>query len=196
MESFLTWITSRSSPRTMIILFGLLLAFAPAFVALNRELGGLTPPDALFGYSAQQAYRTFDAESEAGRRFHLIFEVIDLFMIPVYTLLYATTISYTARRLLGQGSRVVTWAMAIPLLAALADYSENAVLMTLLASYPQRLDALAAVAGVFTLTKWALVSAACVLAILGLLGSLGKAILQQYRRRHDLRWLTERGITR
>jgi hypothetical protein len=163
-------IRSWSTPRTMLILFGLLLLFVPAFVILKAGIGVPTPPDAMFGYSAEQAYRAFDAEEASGRRYHLIFQVLDLLLIPVYASLFATTIAYTFQRLFGRGSPVVNLGIVVPVLAGLVDYAENVSLLTLLWTYPEPLLALAAVSGVLTMLKWALVGAGCSLALLGLFG--------------------------
>jgi positive regulator of sigma E activity len=184
-ESLFRLIKSCSTPRTILILFGLLLAFVPAFVALDVHLGGTTPPDALFGYSAEQAYRAFEAEGDGGRRHHLLFEVVDLLLIPVYSLLYATTIAYTGQRLFGQSSRVVNLGISVPLVAGLVDYAENGLLMSLLLIYPQPLVGLATVAGVFTMAKWTWVYTGISLAGLGLLGLLGQALLRWHQRRHE-----------
>jgi hypothetical protein len=178
-------IRSCSTPRTMLILLGVLLAFAPAFVALNVQLGGVTPPESMLGYSAEQAYRALDAEGDGGRRFHLLFEGIDLFLIPVYVMLYATVIAYTGERLFGRQGRVVTWGITIPLLAGFIDYVEDAALVILLGTYPEHLIGLATIAGILTLAKWIFVYTGALLALSGLLGLAGQKMLRLCQRRHQ-----------
>lgn len=164
---------------TMLGLLGFLVLFAPAFVILRMQLGTTVPPEAMFGYSAEQAYQILAAEGEAGRRVHLLFEIVDLLLIPVYTALYATAISYGAQRLPGRWHRVLAFCLFVPVLAGLIDYAEDGCLLTLLWAYPERLSTLATIAGVLTFAKWVLVYASLGLTFLALLG----AVVQAWRDR-------------
>jgi hypothetical protein len=164
-------IRRHATPGTMLGLLGFLVLFAPAFMILRMQLGATVPPDAMFGYSAEQAYAALAAEGEAGLRVHLLFEVIDLLLIPVYTALFATAVAYAARRMSRPWSRLLAWGTLVPVLAGLADYAEDGCLLTLISAYPERMPALAAVAGLLTLGRWLLVYASLGLAVVGLVGA-------------------------
>jgi hypothetical protein len=157
------------STRPILFLVGLLLVLTPILAVLRLNIGE-TPPDGTLGYTAEQAYQMLDAAGDAGRQYHLVFELLDLFYIPVYVALLATTIAYTFRKLFGRSDRVVNavdLVLMVPLFAGLVDYAENAALLTLLARYPEQLPALAALAGALTSVKWTLVTLAFCLAASG-----------------------------
>ena len=156
---------------TMLGLLGFLVLFAPAFVILRMQLGATVPLDAMFGYSAEQAYQLLAAEGGGGRRVHLLFEIVDLLLIPVYTALYATAIAYGAQRLPGPWRRVLAICLFVPVLAGLVDYAEDASLLALLWAYPDRMPTVATLAGMLTLAKWVLVYASLALTIVALLGA-------------------------
>jgi hypothetical protein len=143
------------------------------------QLGTIVPPDAMFGYSAEQAYQTLAAEGEGGQRVHRLFQIIDLLLIPVYTALYATAIAYGAQRLSDPWRRLLATCLFVPVLGGVVDYAEDASLLMLLSAYPDRLPTLATVAGGLTLAKWVLVYASLALTIAALLG----AAIQTWRAR-------------
>lgn len=60
----------------------------------------------------------------------------------------------------------------LPIAAMLADYAENAVIWTILRAYPERLEGMAATAGILTMAKTALTQASLGLILLFALGAL------------------------
>ncbi|MBN2006749.1 MAG: hypothetical protein JXA21_25570 [Anaerolineae bacterium] len=121
---------------------------------LNAITGGAGIPDMeMTGYSPQRAYDILTAQGEAGRAFYLHFIVPQDFPFPlIYSLFYAVTLIYLAQKLFPNNPQLQQIGL-MGLCAGLADWGENLCLITLLLNYPQRLDAVAMVACVFTIIK-------------------------------------------
>jgi len=116
----------------------------PFGIAQLREItGGPTILDMTFTTSPQQVYTVLDALGDAGRAFDLTRIVpLDLVFPFTYGLFLALGISWGLSRLLPEGS---PWFLlnTAPVFAAVADYCENAGVITLLLTYPARLDPVA-----------------------------------------------------
>jgi hypothetical protein len=110
---------------------------------LQEITGGPTIPDMTFTTGPESVYAVLDALGEAGRAFDLTHIVpLDLVFPFTYGLFLALGISWGFSRLLPEGSPWLLLNLA-PLLAAAADYCENAGVITLLLTYPARLDPVA-----------------------------------------------------
>lgn len=110
---------------------------------LHEITGGATIPDMTFTTSPSQVYAVLDALGPAGRTFDLTHIVpLDLVFPFTYGLFLALGISWGLSRLLPEGSPWLLLNLA-PVLAAAADYAENAGVITLLLTYPARLDPVA-----------------------------------------------------
>ncbi|MGY0234877.1 hypothetical protein [Longispora urticae] len=121
------------------------------------------------GYTPQGAYDLLTAYGADGRRWHLILSLTGDVLLPAVTVLFGlVAFASLARR-----ARVGRWVLALPVLYVLADYAENAGIVTMLLGYPDRLDAVATITNVLTSLKSAAVGA-CVLAaaVLGVLAWL------------------------
>jgi hypothetical protein len=155
----------------MLCLFGLMSLLAVILTLVKTQLSDPALPGGQFGYTAEEAYRALGTVGGDGRGWFTVFQLVDLLFIPTYALLFATTISATARALIGRESH---WRglCLIPLLASLVDYVETGCLLILLTAYPRHLAELATVAGVVTTAKWSLVGGSALLASVGLLGVL------------------------
>ncbi len=102
--------------------------------------GGPTILDMTFTTNPPQVYAVLDALGEAGRAFDLTHIVpLDLIFPFTYGLFLALGISWALSRLLPEGSPWFLLNLA-PVFAAVADYCENAGVITLLLTYPARLD--------------------------------------------------------
>lgn len=136
---------------------------------LGAITGGVSIPDMeMTGYSPQHAYDILTAQGEAGRAFYLHFIVPQDFPFPLfYALFYATTLTYLAQRLFPNNPRLQQIGL-LGLCAGLADWAENLCLLSLLLSYPQRLDAVATIASVFTIIKATLIILNMVVILAGL----------------------------
>lgn len=113
----------------------------PFGLAQLREItGGPTILDMTFTTNPQQVYAVLDALGEAGRTFDLTRIVpLDLVFPFTYGLFLAIGISWALSRLLPDDSPWFLLNLA-PVFAAAADYCENAGVITLLLTYPARLD--------------------------------------------------------
>ena len=110
---------------------------------LKDVTGGATILDMTFTTSPQQVYGVLDALGEAGRAFDLTHIVpLDLVFPFVYALFLSVAISWVMNRWPGKES---PWQRLnlLPVLAGTADYCENLGVITLLLSYPARIDPVA-----------------------------------------------------
>jgi hypothetical protein len=121
---------------------------------LMEITGGVNIPDVeMTGYSPQRVYDILTAQGEAGRAFYLHYIVPQDFPLPLfYALFFAIALTLLARRLFPANHPLQRIGL-LGLCAGLADWGENLSLLTLLVSYPQRLDTLASVASTFTVIK-------------------------------------------
>ena len=144
---------------------------------LQKISGGTGIPDAeLSGYSPQGVYDILTAQGEAGRSFYLHTIIPQDFPFPLlYALLFATILTYLAQRLFPP-THPLQHIGLLGLLAGLADWAENLCLLTLLLNYPQRLDAVAMLANIFTIAKWSLALLNFILILAGLGWLLVKSI--------------------
>jgi len=110
---------------------------------LQEITGGPTIPDMTFTTGPDSVYAVLDALGDAGRLFDLTHIVpLDLMFPFTYGLFLALGISWGLSRLLPENSPWLLLNLA-PVLAAAADYCENAGVITLLLAYPARLDPVA-----------------------------------------------------
>jgi hypothetical protein len=110
---------------------------------LQEITGGATILDMTFTMGPNQVYSVLDTLGEAGRAFDLTHIVpLDLVFPFTYGLFLALGISWAFSRLLPENSPWFLLNLA-PVLAAAADYCENAGVITLLLMYPARLDPVA-----------------------------------------------------
>lgn len=149
-----------ASPLLLAGLFLLMFALGVYIVSpigpseeLMALAGGQNVPDAQFWREPDAFYGQLAAYGDAGRSLYLTqISRVDLLIPLAQALFLSVAISL--------GWRGHRWFSALPFLAMLADYLENASLATLFLAYPARLDGLAMLAGGFTVIKF-LVSLAC-----------------------------------
>jgi hypothetical protein len=116
----------------------------PLGIAQLQEItGGPTILDMTFTTGPDQVYAVLSALGDAGRAFDLTRIVpLDLVFPFTYGLFLALGISWALSRIVAEGSPWFLLNLA-PVLAAAADYCENAGVITLLLTYPARLDPVA-----------------------------------------------------
>lgn len=129
--------------------------------------------DLRFGYGPDVVYAVLAELGSVGRSAYVrSLTTLDVAWPLVYgaflTVLPAYAFAHVARR----RRRLI---VAVPILGVVFDYLENVSILTLLARYPERIDALAWTAGTLTAIKWVFVSAAMLLAV----GSLIALIRQR-----------------
>jgi hypothetical protein len=138
--------------------------------------------DTLPSYTPSEAYQHLSSYGDQGRRLYSIIELtLDLIYPFISAMLFSLLILYTFQRAFPAHAWTHKLAL-IPLAVMLADYLENASIVTMLLSYPRQLPLLAAISNVFTVTKSALSWFELIL-IVGLIGWLMRVL----RRRVSLR---------
>ena len=158
-----------------LILLLLFLFFLTNFVIVPAIYPKFQTLDTLSSYTPQKAYDLVTSYGEQGRQSYAIIEVtLDLAYPLITALLFSLIILYTFKRAFPgiEWVQYVSWA---PLVAMLADYLENACVVTMLLSYPRQLDGVARLANFFTVAKFDL-SPLQLLFIIGLIGWLIRAI--------------------
>ena len=126
------------------LVFAVLIMGKPFGIARLQEItGGATIPDMTFTTGPDSVYAVLGALGEAGRTFDLTHIVpLDLVYPFTYGLFLSLGISWALARVFPGDS---PWRLLniIPVLAAAADYAENAGVIALLLTYPVRLDPVA-----------------------------------------------------
>jgi hypothetical protein len=168
-----------ASGRTILILLGLYLlftfvVFAPLIQQIKALSGGIGMIDTEYTYTPEKAFQMVAAYGEQGRLLYAAATLTaDLLYPVVYSLFLSLLILFTFGRIFSPGSPL-QGLVYLPFLAALADYLENASVVTLLASFPHQPLLVAQAANLFTGLKWGLLLVSLVLALAGLLGWLIK----------------------
>lgn len=165
------------------VVFLVLIQGKPFGIATLQEItGGATILDMTFTTSPQQVYSVLDALGEAGRAFDLTRIVpLDLVFPATYMLFLSVGISWVLARGFQRDSPWFLLNLA-PVIAGTADYCENAGIITLLLTYPARLDPVAWCTSMMYVIKFAfstisflaLFAALIAWAIITLKGHLGR----------------------
>lgn len=162
-----------------IIMFGLGYAITSS-VSPSEELmalaDGLNVPDTQFWRSADALHNQLTDYGEHGRRLYLTrISPVDLF-IPLAQALFlsvATTLVFQRAFDANSGWQLLN---TLPFAAMVGDYLENASIVSIILAYPNRLDALAAAAALFTAVKFIASIASIGLIIVGVVVWLVKWI--------------------
>ncbi len=165
-----------------LVIFFILLVIAVNAFLLPAIYPSFETLDLQSSYSPERAYQLIDSYGEAGRHYYALIEVtLDLVYPLLAALMFSSLTIYFFRRIFPLDS---FW-QKLPLLGPLVmivDYLENASIVTMLLSYPRRLDMLAQAANVFTVIKSFLSWPELILMLIGLLGWLGKIVYTWARR--------------
>ena len=163
-------------PKVVIILFILLML--GLFLLSGNIIGegrikaitdGVGVLDLKFNYSPQYVYEVFALQGELGRdlyrnmiiKIDLIYPLIDgLFFLSALMLIFKTIITNK------QKLYILT---ILPLFIFVFDILENLSMLIMLSSYPEELHTVAAVANIFTMTKFTAIGSSITLAIVGLI---------------------------
>jgi hypothetical protein len=150
-----------STPRTLTIISVVFVTFIGVFIIspaspaakLAEYSHGVGMLDAKFHYTPAQAYAMLDAYTEEGRSIYLSqILVIDIAIPIVYSLFFAVLMSSVFRRAFSPDNPIHKLSL-LPFAAALLDYTENICEAIMLASFPARLDWVAAISSSFTSVK-------------------------------------------
>jgi hypothetical protein len=128
--------------------------------------------DMTINYSPETAYAKLAAYGEQGRYAHRLFlDYVDSVFPALYGLFFLLGTTYAFARVF-PGREVWQKLSVLTVGTTLFDYAENFCFLAMLRNYPQRLDDVARVANIFTLTKWAFAIFSMVLIIIGAGGLL------------------------
>ncbi len=149
----------------LIALFALFtLGVFPAFRALaGPSAAGINLPGTRWAWTPAEGYALLDGLGESGRLVYALSIVSADMLYPLVSALMLGALMAIA----WEHARPGAWdrrLIRLPLVYMLADYTENAGLVTMLAGYPQQLAGVAGMTATFTTIKWALVGL-CVLMI-------------------------------
>jgi hypothetical protein len=182
-------VVERISSGKWVILFAVLFMIAGSLVTrkpfgiarLEEITGGVGALDVEMFASAEQIYDVLDRQGEAGREFYKrLLLTVELVFPLVYRLFNVVFIAFTFSRWLGPDSKWNKLSLA-PLIGMIADYLENALVLTMLFSYPEKLYSVASIVGIVTTIKWFSNYLDYALMAIGLLGWL--VTLTRRRRR-------------
>ncbi len=128
--------------------------------------------DMTINYSPEIAYAKLTAYGEQGRYAYRIFlDYVDSVFPALYGLFFLLGTTY-AFACVFPGRPVWQKLSFLTLGTTLFDYAENFCFLAMLRHYPQRLEGVARVANIFTLTKWSFAVFSMVLVIIGAAGLL------------------------
>jgi hypothetical protein len=157
-SALLAFSTGRAALAGLVIflLFGALVLPGQA-AAAEQASGGAGSPDTSLFYSPDDLLQQAEAYGPAGRQAYVRARwTFDLAFPLVYGFFLVTTIGWTLRTVTPAGSG---WQRLnlVPIGAVLFDLLENTATSFVMARYPAKCTWIAALAPVFTLTKWILV---------------------------------------
>lgn len=147
--------------RAFLVLLAAYCIYFPIFFFANVPFGitairpyaaGAEILDVELFYTAEQAYERLALFGEQGRAVYLHILMGDLIYPALLGSLLAVSISLIVRRI-HLSNAAWQHVVLLPLANMVFDYCENAMLFSLLLSYPTRLPLVATAAGAFTFTK-------------------------------------------
>jgi hypothetical protein len=164
-----------SSPRNLVILFGLLLVFVIVLFPWLVSLGGGGEAgmlDTRFSYTPGEAYAVIEQYGAQGRVAMILISLIADSVFPfVSTFTLAVALTLTFRRAFPAESLMQRLRL-FPFGALVFDFLENFSLVALMLLYPSKYYGLARLANTFTSTKWILVGLSGILVLVGVAGML------------------------
>lgn len=165
----------------LVILFVFLVIAVNAFV-LPVIYPRFETLDMQASSSPYEAYQRIASYGEDGRQYYALIELTLDLIYPILSALMFTSLTIFLFR--GVFPLDSFW-QKLPLLGPVVmwvDYLENASVVTMLLSYPRRLDLLAQAATMFTDAKIVLSDLELILILVGLLGWLGKTIYTRIKK--------------
>lgn len=128
-------------------------------------------PDTSFFYTSADLYRMAEAYGAEGRAAYIRARfTFDLVFPLAYLVFLVTTISWSLKRGLAEGSR---WRLLnlFPLAGVVFDYLENISAALVMGRYPDPTPFVDILTPVFTATKWIFVNGSFVILVIGLLSA-------------------------
>jgi hypothetical protein len=158
MTSVIAWLDRVATSRRVALLLVLellvlgcenLLVF-PLSVPWFHRLTGRAYLDMCAFCSADEVYEHLDAFGPVGRTAQLLLVASVDVVIPTLSGLFGALGIALLRRSAREPPPRFRWLVLVPLLAALLDFTENALIVLLTMSYPDRMEHVATIAGVVT----------------------------------------------
>jgi len=139
--------------------------------ALDRMSGGLAPFDMMpFGYEPVHTFHLLTDLKAQGRGYYLFRQIpLDTLYPALFALSFFMATNWLADRWMAMARPLRVLAI-LPLFAALADYTENFLIVSMLRAFPDTPDSLVQTANIATLTKSGLTTVFFVGFILALIG--------------------------
>lgn len=131
-------------------------------------------------FTEAEAYAVLGRYGDEGRSLYLRLELVDLIYPLTYGAFFALVLAYVLPRAFSPTSMIRRLAL-LPALSVGMDYLENAGLITMAATYPERWPRFGTAAGLFNAAKWTLAAMCITIAAMGLLCWL----VQTLRRRRE-----------
>lgn len=157
------WIESLASRRN--ILLGLLVTIivgAIMMVGIQPQMmaltGGLPILDTRLAYTFNDVNDLLTALGVSGRQLYTYHQIADSVFPLAYALTMAFVLAILAKRVLPENARTRATVL-LPLVGAVFDYLENALIASQIASYPTLSPAIIAVATGMTGVKWIFMAA-------------------------------------
>ena len=166
----------------VFILFTILVL--PGQTGNSSESEQVGSPDLSMYYSAGDLYEMAEGYGQSGRDAYVYARfTFDLVWPLVYTFFLLTAISWIYQRVIPGDSR---WRLInlLPVLGMLGDYLENISTSIVMWRYPQLTPVVDWMAGIFTFTKWLLISGSFIALLVGIV-LLGWQFIRKDRRLAD-----------
>ncbi len=155
----LDFIKKQSSLRNLILMIVSSFVIVMVMAMLTQTLvydvyGEVTMPDTRFTYTITEITDVFNTLGSAGLNVWVQAHMLDFLFPLTYMLAMAFGMNMEIRKLnLDDRAKLL---VLIPLLGGLADYAENILVLTQIASYPSLSELIIAIASAITSLKWIL----------------------------------------
>ena len=158
-----------------VIIILLVLFLLANFVVIQAIYPKFQTLDTLSSYTPDKAFQLISSYGEQGRQYYAMIEVtLDLVYPLVTALMFSLIIFYTFKRAFPSHSWTLYLSLA-PYFALLADYLENACIVSMLLIYPREPVLLAQISNFLTIAKFSLAPLQ-LLFVVGLIGWLVQTI--------------------
>jgi len=161
-----------ASGRNILIFFVLQMTISGVMLPYMQTKfdpqGVLGVLDLKFGFTPDEAYNLLSAYGEEGRKAYLFVEAfIDIVYPIIYTITNLLLLSFVFKRGFVSDSFIQKLNI-LPLLVIIADFAENAGIITMLNAFPERADSAAHFAATAGMFKWVTFGVSIALLLIGL----------------------------
>jgi hypothetical protein len=162
-KNFILFLQSKARGKHVLIFLIVYLIFPILIFPLSGEYqqnqsGSTAPPlDLAFGFSPGEAFNRIEAYGKTGRKLYAISAMtIDVAYPVIYSIFFSILILFLLKKTGLQTINLMNLAL-FPFCAALSDLFENAGIVGLLSSYPDKFKALAIFTSGANILKWSFV---------------------------------------